>query len=133
MSGLPERLLLDTNAVVSLLRGHGELLTAVKQARWIGISIITEIEFLSFPDLPPDDARLFGEFLDRVAIVDLAHHQTTLRDRIIGLRQNLRLRLPDAVIVASALDQGAALATADRQLRGLQNRIEALRVLAFSS
>lgn len=132
MSGLPERLLLDTNAVVSLLRGHGELLAAVKQAQWIGISIITEIEFLAFPDLAQDDAGLFATFLDRVSIVDLSHHQTALRDQIIGLRQKLRLRLPDAIIVASALDREAALVTADRQLLGLENRVEGLRVMSFN-
>ncbi len=32
MNGLPERCLLDTNAVVSLLRGHGELLALTKDA-----------------------------------------------------------------------------------------------------
>lgn len=62
MSGPNKRLLLDTNAVVSLLRGHGELLAVAKQAQWVGISIITEIEFLAFPDLTQDDAALFADF-----------------------------------------------------------------------
>jgi hypothetical protein len=132
MSGPPERLLLDTNAVVSLLRGHGELLAAVRQAQWVGVSIITEIEFLAFPNLPQQDIALFSSFLDRVSIVDLAHHQTALRDQIIDLRRNLRLRLPDAVIVASAIFHEAGLVTADRQLLGLENRIDRFRVLAFN-
>jgi predicted nucleic acid-binding protein len=132
MNGPPERCLFDTNAVVSLLRGHGELLALTRQARWVGISIVTEIEFRAFPDLAPEDARLFAEFAERISVVDLAHHDAALLDRVIALRQNQRLRLPDAVVVASALAHGAALVTADRQLLGLEGRIEALRTLAFS-
>lgn len=63
MNGPPKRLLLDTNAVVSLLRGHGELLGVVKQAEWIGVSIVSEIEFLAFPSLPQDDASLLSPSL----------------------------------------------------------------------
>jgi predicted nucleic acid-binding protein len=63
----------------------------------------------------------------------LTHHQSALRDRIIRLRRDFRLRLSDAAIVAAALDQEAALATADRQLLGLESRIDSLRVLAFGS
>lgn len=129
---MPERLIFDTNAVVSLLRGHGELLAAAKQARWIGISIITEIEFLAFPDLPQDDAALFAGFLGRVTIVDLAHHNAPLRERIIALRRQFRLRLPDAIVVASALTQEAGLITADRQLLALEGRVEALHVVGFT-
>jgi predicted nucleic acid-binding protein len=133
MSGLSERCLLDTNAVVSLLRGHGELLAVTRQARWIGISIITEIEFRAFADLAPEDTQLFADFLKRVTVIDLAHQDTRLLDRVIALRQDHHLRLPDAVVVASSLVHEARLVTADRQLLSLQNRVEALHTLAFNA
>jgi len=133
MSGLSERCLLDTNAVVSLLRGHGELLAVTRQARWVGISIITEIEFRAFADLAPEDTQLFADFLKRVTVIDLAHQDTRLLDRVIALRQDHHLRLPDAVVVASSLVHEARLVTADRQLLSLQNRVEALHTLAFNA
>jgi predicted nucleic acid-binding protein len=133
MSGLSERCLLDTNAVVSLLRGHGELLAVTRQARWIGISIITEIEFRAFADLAPEDTQLFADFLRRVTVIDLAHQDTRLLDRVIALRQDHHLRLPDAVVVASSLVHEARLVTADRRLLSLQNRVEALHTLAFNA
>ena len=133
MSGPSERCLLDTNAVVSLLRGHGDLLAVTKQARWVGISIITEIEFRAFADLAPEDTQLFADFLERVTVIDLAHQDTRLLDRVITLRRDHRLRLPDAVVVASALVHEARLVTADRHLLGLQNRVEALHTLAFNA
>jgi predicted nucleic acid-binding protein len=133
MSGLPERCLLDTNAVVSLLRGHGELLAVTKQARWVGISIITEIEFLAFPGLGQDDAQLFAEFLRRVTVIDLTQDDPLLLERVIALRRNHRLRLPDAVVAASALIHDACLVTADRQLLSLQTQVKALHTLAFNA
>ncbi len=43
--------LLDTNAVIALLQGNEKLLEILKPARWIGISVISQIEFLVFPDM----------------------------------------------------------------------------------
>jgi hypothetical protein len=47
MSGLPERCLLDTNAVVGLLRGQQELLALTAQARWVGIPVTADRQLLS--------------------------------------------------------------------------------------
>lgn len=65
MNGASKRYLLDTNAVVSLLRGHPGLLELTKQAEWLGVSVITYIEFLAFPQLAAEDIALFTRFLER--------------------------------------------------------------------
>jgi predicted nucleic acid-binding protein len=104
-----------------------------KQARWVGISIITEIEFLAFPGLGQDDAQLFAEFLRRVTVIDLTQDDPLLLERVIALRRNHRLRLPDAVVAASALIHDACLVTADRQLLSLQTQVKALHTLAFNA
>ncbi len=44
-----KRFLLDTNAIVSLLEGNTALVECVEEAEWVGISIISKIEFLAFP------------------------------------------------------------------------------------
>ncbi|WP_017317962.1 PIN domain-containing protein [Mastigocladopsis repens] len=44
MSG--KRYLLDTNVIVSLLQGSGALVTLLQNAEWVGISVISQIEFL---------------------------------------------------------------------------------------
>ncbi|MFC2154923.1 hypothetical protein ACFLRB_00330 [Acidobacteriota bacterium] len=49
MSG--KRFILDTNAIVSLLKGNESLVDSVEHAEWVGISIISKIEFLAFPEL----------------------------------------------------------------------------------
>lgn len=42
------RYLLDTNAIIALLSGNAALLNLLQNPQWVGISVIAEIEFLSF-------------------------------------------------------------------------------------
>ncbi len=57
--GMNGRFLLDTNAVIALLNGIPSLFQTLQSANWIGISIITELEFLSFSGLSTHDEILF--------------------------------------------------------------------------
>jgi tRNA(fMet)-specific endonuclease VapC len=113
MSG--ERCLLDTNAIVALLQGDVRLVQLLRQAEWIGISVISRIEFLAFSGLTEADRQLFQCFLQRVEVIGLAADDAALIERIIAVRQQHRLKLPDAVIAAMAMQKGAALVTADRE------------------
>lgn len=111
-----ERYLLDTNAVIALLRGHGPLATRLREAQWVGISILSQIEFLAFPDLSEDDKLYFARFLERVEVVGLERTQVLLIQQVIEVRRVHRLRLPDAIIVATALHSSATLVTGDQRL-----------------
>ncbi|MEH2001896.1 MAG: hypothetical protein V7L00_24720 [Nostoc sp.] len=61
MSG--SRYLLDTNAIVALLQGNLQLLQFLQNSDWIGISIISQIEFLAFSGLSQGDRQLFQQFI----------------------------------------------------------------------
>ncbi|MEH2171190.1 MAG: PIN domain-containing protein [Nostoc sp.] len=113
MSG--SRYLLDTNAIVALLQGNLQLLQLLQNADWIGISIISKIEFLAFSGLSQGDRQLFEQFIQRIEVVSLMADDTVLIEQIIQLRQQYRLRLPDAIIAAMALQTTANLVTADRE------------------
>jgi tRNA(fMet)-specific endonuclease VapC len=56
-----KRLLLDTNVVISLLRGDAEIVKFIKNADWIGISILSVLEYRSFINLCERDILLFNE------------------------------------------------------------------------
>ena len=47
MSG--RNFILDTNAIVALLKGDSGIANILFDAEWIGISIISYLEFLAFP------------------------------------------------------------------------------------
>lgn len=114
MSG--NRYLLDTNAIIALLQKDRNLIQLLKDAEWVGISIISQLEFLAFSDLSETDRQLFQQFLQRVEIIDLSSENKLLIDQIILIRQQYRLKLPDAIITAMAREKSAKLITRDAQL-----------------
>jgi hypothetical protein len=83
----------------------------------LGISILSQIEFLAFPNLSENDGRIFQKFSEAVDVVGLDRTERALIDRIVSLRIQYRLKLPDAIIAATAIERGAILITDDRQLR----------------
>jgi len=70
--------LLDTNAIIALLQGNQQLIQLLENAEWIGISIISQLEFLAFSRLNEADILTFNQFIQRVEILGLQPSQTTL-------------------------------------------------------
>lgn len=112
----PNRLLLDTNAVIALLAGNVTIRDAAEKAQWIGISVITRVEYLCSSRLKDEDETLFRQFLQDCAVVDLSNTDDQLIAEIVRIRRSKALRLPDAIVVATVISQGASLATADEQI-----------------
>jgi tRNA(fMet)-specific endonuclease VapC len=83
MSG--KRYVLDTNAIVALLQGNVQLIQLLQNANWIGVSIISQIEFLVFPELTESDRQLFQAFLPRVEVIELTATDEGLIHRIIEI------------------------------------------------
>ncbi len=111
-----KRLLLDTNAVIALLGGHAQLREWASECDWLGIAVITKLEFIAFPEISDDDIALFAEFEQRVEVVDLCHADVGLMQQIDKQRQGKQIKLPDAIIMASGISRDAKVITADRQL-----------------
>ena len=110
-----DRYLLDTNAIVAVLKGNSRLIILLQNADWIGISVISQIEFLSFSGLSQADSQLFEQFIQRVEVIDLVSTDPVLLGKIIEIRQQFRLKLPDAIIAAMASQNSASLVTANRE------------------
>ena len=77
--------------------------------------LLAFIEFLVFPGLTQDDRQIFEQFLQRVEVLGLTAIDSVLIDQIVEIRQQHRLKLPDAVIAAMAIENSASLMTADRE------------------
>ena len=92
------------------------MLNAVAAASWVGVSVITRLEALSYPSLSGDDTELIRRFFARIDVVNLTVDQPTLLETIVGMRQSRVLKLPDAIVAASAVVSDAVLVTADREL-----------------
>lgn len=118
-----KRFLLDTNAIIALLQGHTSLLHQLNNAEWVGISIISQLEFLVFPKLTAADVAHFEAFIKQVDVIGLSQYQTSLLHTIITIRQKQGLKLPDAIILGTAIENQATLITADKQLQNFDNVI----------
>ena len=111
------RYLLDTNAIVSLLqKKNSKLNNILYNAEWVGVSVISCLEFLIFPEISDADKSIFDKFLNRVEIVNLDYEDENLIKTIITLRKKYSIKLPDAIIVGSAYTFSAKLITEDKQL-----------------
>jgi predicted nucleic acid-binding protein len=80
------------------------------------VSVITEIELLSYPSLSSDREVLIRNFLTNVTVVGL---DSNIKDLAIVLRKTYRLKLPDAVVAATAKFLNAMLWTNDIKLTNL--------------
>ncbi|MBV9267791.1 MAG: PIN domain-containing protein [Acidobacteriaceae bacterium] len=79
------------------------------------------MELLSYPALDTTSEKQIRDFLSEVAVVTLTQD---VEARAIQLRRQEQLKLPDAIIVATALVFDAELLTNDRRLQ----RVSGLRV-----
>lgn len=91
----------------------------------VGISIISQIEFLAFLKLSEHDRLLFKEFCSRIEIVNLHSNNIALIERILQMRITYKLKLPDSIIAASAIQSNAILITDDKDF----NQVVELHVM----
>jgi hypothetical protein len=101
---------LDANAILYLL--GGKLVQPLAPALYF-VSVISEMELLSYPSL--DDAAFaqIRSFLSEVTLVELTEE---IRELAIDLRRQHALKLPDAIVAATALSLQAQLVTNDTKL-----------------
>ena len=116
---------LDTNVVIDAFAGRADTVKAIASARtaaleWIGYSAVTRLEVLGFPGLTADDEvgvrNLLAQFSE--APIDAA-----VIERAIEIRKSVRIKIPDALVAATAVIYEANLVTRNtidfKNVRGL--------------
>ena len=111
MNGI--RYFLDTNAVISLLKGNELLEQQLVSAGWIGLSVISILEFLAYSLLSSNDRMLLMKLIDRVEVISILNDFHVL-EYMASFRKQTRLKLPDAIIAATAVHKNAILITNDK-------------------
>lgn len=74
-------------------------------------SMITEIELLSFPALPPNEELLIRE---RLALLKIYRIDDAIKEKTIQLRKTSQLKIPDAIIAATAMIHDCVLVSNDK-------------------
>ncbi len=104
--------IIDTNILIHILVSYlpEKSHDCIKDicARSFCVSIISKIELLGYRGETPDGLSIAREFLQNADIIPLSD---SISEITINLMQNHSIRLPDAVIAASAFYLNAILVT----------------------
>jgi len=106
--------LLDTNSVIYFFNGEKKISSLIEKAEGdIVISFITKIEMLSFKIDDPVIKKKIEEFLEEIKIILI---DEDIIETTIEYRKKFKLKVPDAIICATAKSLGLTLVTADKLL-----------------
>lgn len=105
-----DRIVVDTSLIINLFNGVKEVQELIT-GRDLFVSVISEIEVLSFPDIAPKDSALLKGFLSECYIVDI---EPQIKEITIAIRSKFKTKLPDAVIAATAIYYDFPLFTMDK-------------------
>jgi predicted nucleic acid-binding protein len=95
MSGKMDKYLLDTNTIIYALNSGFRLPKHIYL-----ISIINEIELLSYHKLTNDEEYILKKVLSNFANIQLTHK---IKSKTIEIRKKYNLKLPDSIVVATAI------------------------------
>ena len=99
----------DTNALIYLLSGDSCMKSYL--ASYIGLSVISEIELLSFPEITSFEEQQIRSFIKDCTVLFLTEN---VKNKTIALRRSYKVKLPDAIIAATAIENNLQLITADK-------------------
>jgi len=107
----------DTNAMVAVFHGH--LVPDPEQVR-VAISIISRLELRAWPRLSPAERTILDEILSQV---DVQPIDSQIESLAVQVRLNNRLKLPDAIIAATAISLNSPLVTHDQVFSRVQSLV----------
>lgn len=100
------RALFDTNILIDYLNGIGAAKTELARYEGPAISVISWIEILAGakPEVDAQTRRFLAGF-ERIELGE------AIADRAVGFRRTLKMRVPDAIILATARVENLVLVT----------------------
>jgi len=111
-------LFLDTNIIIYFLKGDQKVVELISRASKLSISFITEIELFCY-DVSDPEMKSIKELLN---MVEIYYPDSDTVKSVINVRNNTGLKIPDAIIVAQAMQGDFTFSTFDKELlRKLKN------------
>ena len=106
--------LADTNILLYILEGNRSVAPFINDK--LAVSVISEIELLGWHKITSAECDSIKELLSSCFVIELI---PAIKDSAIKLKQVNKLKLPDAVICATAMHLGIPLLTADKAMTKL--------------
>ena len=115
MSG--NRFLLDNNAILYMLGGDITLSEFLFEKQ-LYISIITEMELLSYKNITIKEQKIITTFLKELIVINI---NDNIKANTIELKKKFHLKLPDCIIAGTSSWLKIPLVTSDKQFKTITN------------
>jgi len=116
--------LLDTNIIIGLLKGHQPVLSILQkhevELNLCTYSFISRIELLGYPGITEAEVQGVTRILQVMRYLPMTEE---IEDLTIQIRRQHRLKIPDAIIAATAKANSLELLTLDQQLANRMSEI----------
>lgn len=107
MSG-NNRGLLDSNIIIYLSKNMLDVTDLLGKYEYLYISIITYMEVLGYKFEKSEEKAIITEIVNTFDIINLDHE---IANKVIAIREKNKIKLPDAIILATAQSLKADLIT----------------------
>ncbi|MDP2061311.1 MAG: type II toxin-antitoxin system VapC family toxin [Flavobacteriaceae bacterium] len=107
------KLFLDTNIILYLLNGD-ETLAELLNNKQLYISVITELELLAYKGITAKEEKVIKEFVSQCKTVAI---NSEVKQETIRIRKAYNIKLPDCIIIATALYLDLPLITSDVEFK----------------
>ncbi len=115
-----ERIAIDTNILLYILGGDKDL-SILLMGRDVVVSSMVRMEAMVYHGKDSDHLERVHHFLQRCELEEI---HRSVQDAAVDLRLRYKLKLPDAIIAATAIHLGIPLITADRSFGKLKPEFE---------
>lgn len=125
-----DNFLLDTNIVLGFLNGNiliKNIFDKTLRHANLSVSQITRMELLAYPEISSNEEDKIKQFLSYLAIIPVSD---PICDRAIHIRRETKLKLPDALIAATAAVSNLTLLTCDSDLLNKKSYFKSLNPIA---
>ncbi|MDR1724376.1 MAG: type II toxin-antitoxin system VapC family toxin [Tannerella sp.] len=103
--------LLDTNVLIYIIKGKPSV-RFFAMSEVFTLSVISEMELLGKYRIDPAEQRIVMQMLRDSYIIDI---DPFIKQKTIEIRQQYNIKLPDAIVAATAIIKGLSLVTADKE------------------
>lgn len=105
--------LVDTNILIHLQNGVKQIVEFIND-KFLFISFVTELELLSHPNLTKADEVIVRSMINDCILIDINER---IKKETIRIRRKHKIKLPDAIVAASAICFDLPLITCDKGFR----------------
>ena len=112
-----DKYILDTNTILYILSGD-ETLADFLFEKELYLSIITEMELLSYKKITSTEQQKIVEFVKEMRVVNINQE---IKNLVIQIKKESNLKLPDSIIAATAIWLNIPFVTSDKHFTHIPN------------